>query len=744
MIFDPTAESAAASERARNTLALPWERIRKVVRLEHGIQVQCVPPAAAAEAPADSLPAPRDGCGGTDGQAAAAATPKTHDFRIHLVDLDRVWLLLISLQNDNIMGRSEPSPSTAGASPSGGDSPSTAHGRMSMRRRNSDPLLSSLVRILDESMIVQEPAVGIASVPFEARIDRQTQSFEAPPASSPAAALDGSLTRPLLPPPSPQLPAQSPGDGFVLSASGLDMSGVERLAGKLSLQPIPCLHESVKGKLFAGSGAVYFFGRRYFWDRKEVFLEWGAIRHIQMIDAKTSASVGPAATTAAGTRATGNASAAMSKIGGGTDAEDDASAHRTVSSGDSSSTVCVGLRVVGKDGKEYRFVGMDEADRVWATLVSLHNENLTSSLPSPPSSRQMKVHKQQQPHRPSLLRTSSDPTAAAVTSDGSVDLTPKPSKDEDGDSIRAGATNGVGGIGQSSEADAITEMSAAVVKVNEMVRDDDADWLELQSSPAYANVVVQEHILSGTGLDEVFERFLRDGAEYSLARFLESRGDSGLRVTPWQRAPALESDGAEFSRVVHYTHPVNAPLAPPTAKARKEQRYRRFKDLGLCVWTKTIVDDVPMTDCFYVADRMTLTVLDKVRVQVRMEFEISFIKSTMFKSIISRTTSSEVTSGLQALAAYMSVALGGKEVAMVTETVEQSVTIAQPAATTDKGSIESPLASSPVTVCLLLLIVIIQVWVLHELREVKAALRLLQQQGAVTDNADIDGACIPR
>jgi hypothetical protein len=162
------------------------------------------------------------------------------------------------------------------------------------------------------------------------------------------------------------------------------------------------------------------------------------------------------------------------------------------------------------------------------------------------------------------------------------------------------------------------------------------------------------------------------------------------------------------------------------------------------VWTKTIVDDVPMTDCFYVADRMTLTVLDKVRVQVRMEFEISFIKSTMFKSIISRTTSSEVTSGLQALAAYMSVALGGKEVAMVTETVEQSVTIAQPAATTDKGSIESPLASSPVTVCLLLLIVIIQVWVLHELREVKAALRLLQQQGAVTDNADIDGACIPR
>jgi hypothetical protein len=127
-----------------------------------------------------------------------------------------------------------------------------------------------------------------------------------------------------------------------------------------------------------------------------------------------------------------------------------------------------------------------------------------------------------------------------------------------------------------------------------------------------------------------------------------------------------------------------------------------------------------------------------------MEFDITFIKSTMFKSIISRTTSSEVTLGLQALAVYMSAALGGKESVGAAEPAEKPMTIVQSAATTETDTTERPSVSPPTTTLLLLLIVIFQVWVLYELREVKFALRLLQQQGAVTDNIAIDDACIPR
>mmetsp|Transcript_13200 Transcript_13200/g.23908 ORF Transcript_13200/g.23908 Transcript_13200/m.23908 type:complete len:89 (-) Transcript_13200:509-775(-) len=40
-----------------------------------------------------------------------------------------------------------------------------------------------------------------------------------------------------------------------------------------------------------------------------------------------------------------------------------------------------------------------------------------------------------------------------------------------------------------------------------------------------------------------------------------------------------------------------APLAPPMAKARKEQRYQKFGEIGLTIESDTFVQDVPMADC---------------------------------------------------------------------------------------------------------------------------------------------------
>jgi hypothetical protein len=139
-------------------------------------------------------------------------------------------------------------------------------------------------------------------------------------------------------------------------------------------------------------------------------------------------------------------------------------------------------------------------------------------------------------------------------------------------------------------------------------------------------------------------------------------------------------------------HPVNVPMAPPKAGARKEQTYCRYGDYGLVIETRTYVRDVPMTDCFYVVDRILVepnyrnpsdsssnkenqqdltninnhdssSTAPPPSVLVSMEFQINFVKSTMFKGIISKTTSSEFKAFFQdsksQLHPYSSITKGG-------------------------------------------------------------------------------------
>lgn len=164
------------------------------------------------------------------------------------------------------------------------------------------------------------------------------------------------------------------------------------------------------------------------------------------------------------------------------------------------------------------------------------------------------------------------------------------------------------------------------------------EWAaEIAKQKDYANTVIRGQTLRCT-MDKFLELFVANDAPFSVANFLQGRGDLDLEVSQWEK-----SDKGAETRIVHYKHPVNAPLAPPLAGARKEQCFRRFGDHGLCLETKTIVDDVPMADCFFVADRVRVAPKGNDMVSVTMEFDITFIKSTMFKSIIGKTTQSEFT-----------------------------------------------------------------------------------------------------
>ncbi|KAL3897038.1 MAG: hypothetical protein SGARI_007014 [Bacillariaceae sp.] len=124
------------------------------------------------------------------------------------------------------------------------------------------------------------------------------------------------------------------------------------------------------------------------------------------------------------------------------------------------------------------------------------------------------------------------------------------------------------------------------------------EWSQiLNDTKSYSEVAVQDLELC-CDLDTFMSTFVENDAEYSLQKFMENNGDQDIQVSEWK-----EGDGGHSkTRIIEYTHPVDAPMAPPMARARKEQSFRRFGDHGLVFETKTYVSDVPMTDCFYVAD----------------------------------------------------------------------------------------------------------------------------------------------
>jgi hypothetical protein len=70
-------------------------------------------------------------------------------------------------------------------------------------------------------------------------------------------------------------------------------------------------------------------------------------------------------------------------------------------------------------------------------------------------------------------------------------------------------------------------------------------------------------------------------------------------------------------------------MAPPTAKARKQQVLHKFGDAGLCVETCTVVEEVPMADCFVVEDRLWVHKDGNEGCSVSANFQIRFIKGAV-------------------------------------------------------------------------------------------------------------------
>jgi hypothetical protein len=417
-----------------------------------------------------------------------------------------------------------------------------------------------------------------------------------------------------------------------------EQSEVEYAIGQIRLQPIHCTYTKIKGRLYAGNGGLLFYGRRFFFDTQIVTIKFPSIQQVQIIESLS----------------------------------------------DQSDRQSSGVTILTKEGVRHKFDGMDNADKVWASLVTLHNENLTTQTPG----RQRRASQ--------LRRTNSDP---ALTSGPTFDI----------DSIDGYQNKYLKPSTAHTDPPLVTGEPMGIETTAK------EDWSDVSKQADYKNVVVKDHVLTNCSLGKFYDLFLAEGAPYSMAKFLEARGDTELMVSDWKSA----KDSQKWrTRVINYSHPVNAPLAPPKAGARKEQRFRRFDEFGMIVQTKTFVDDVPMADCFYVTDRIRVQPAGTDAVSVFLEFEITFVKSTMFKSIISKTTASEFTNSFRELAKFMSGALGE------TATVE----IEKPSAPIVSEASQACTSTQPLFLVPILLAIVLlgQLWIIWEIRGIKETVRTVQ------------------
>jgi hypothetical protein len=581
-------------------LRLPWEDVRQVQKMEQGQGLQVL----------------------TNNDVVYRFTG--------ILSPDRAWAVLVSLHNDALMDRPSPRQRTS----------SNSYTQRQYKRRNSVPLLSSNPD-LDEYLRENDNENGQGGGGGDSERGSICASGITIATSREHGITMNSVSRADIiktPAQKRQTMTQSislPPSNVFSSSGGPTMANIEKLTGKLSLQPIRSSHDGVTGKLYAGTDALYFYGRQFFWDKRVVLLEWHMVRQVQVISPG-------------------------------------------------------GLRIVSKENVAVEFLAMETPDKVWASFISLQNECMESS--------RTVLRESVTPRKPALKRMNSDPNMSPFFS---MWMSSSIEDDVATEQIITAAITMDGG--------SVVSQHGSPPETPVLSPED--EWIQAKEASKYDRMVVQDYVLT-CNLDTYVNMFLCDGAKHSIANFLEGRGDSNLTKSVWK-----DGDDGSYSRVINYIHPVNAPLAPPKAGARKEQSYRRYGDHGLRIETKTHVDDVPMADCFYVADRILVEPnQDGDSVSVTMEFSITFVKSTMFKSIISKTTASEFVSFFESMADYMSRSLGSR--AAIQDATP--VVVKEPTRSSDS------LWSNNITVPVLVLVLIFQIWIMVELRGLKSKMRQLQ------------------
>ena len=640
----------------------------------------------------------------------------------------KVWLSLLSLHNDALLGRQQADGQTKTVTTSGNQAGDIVDGKAtavttprSYERRNSDPVKSSTLIMNPEAFLEDDDPDGASS----------------PPVPCTTATILSTTTE------------QIPIDIIMVHAGS-----------PLRLQPIHCTYAAggsqssnndsggiestvllsvTDGRLYIGNDAIIFIGtkkpqkRHYFastWEHLIVTLPWTTILRIQQqkLDVDSCSNNTP------------------SQIGIRIRTHSDT----TIDS-------------AAVEENLYDFTGIEAPEQVWASLVAIHNEKLLqlssivamSPKQMPPvgvsilsGSKTTAGHREVgslSNRRKSHRRTNSDPVMASIQLNfETYQVLQDENKDDDNREMQSS--------NEETSTSATTGMDMKQPNITTDGRSHSDLWLSMKNQSTtkeYTDIVVENEIIENCTLEQFYDTFMTNDAIYSMERFLTGRGDFDVRTSDWEEdinaagseEPSNVGAWTKYKRVIKYMHPVNVPLAPPQAAARKEQLLTRYHNAGICIVTQTFVDDVPMTDCFYVADRMLVEPSSSIEgaLTIRMEFGITFVKSTMFKGIISRKTTAEFVELFKALAQFISNAMISSSIAPLTQDIDMTTGSTIPI----KEEVESNLmkfqasdemnkntskAFLSIDRMILLLLIIIQFWIIMELKGMKHAIVSLEQQ----------------
>ncbi|GMH86959.1 hypothetical protein TrVE_jg3484 [Triparma verrucosa] len=145
----------------------------------------------------------------------------------------------------------------------------------------------------------------------------------------------------------------------------------------------------------------------------------------------------------------------------------------------------------------------------------------------------------------------------------------------------------------------------------------------------------------------VFSKFISDSAEFNLLAYHTRLGDESITITPW----------SDYKREINFTCKTGSPIGPEKSRAIKSQTIKIHPN-GFKVTTETRLLDVPNGDAFYVTECFCVIEDGDDRIFILDGFEVNFVKSTMFKSIIERKTKEETRKWVKKYVDYWRECLG--------------------------------------------------------------------------------------
>lgn len=141
-------------------------------------------------------------------------------------------------------------------------------------------------------------------------------------------------------------------------------------------------------------------------------------------------------------------------------------------------------------------------------------------------------------------------------------------------------------------------------------------------------------------LEQFFTTFFADDALYSLDRYQRNKiGDRDIEITGW-----YQEDGA-LTRTMNFVHPIKSSygMGPSEARTTRQQRLKRFGDLGISIENTTVVEGIPSADAFFVQDQWLVESTGENEVKLTTRFGTRFTKRALFRGLIEKNILKETT-----------------------------------------------------------------------------------------------------